>query len=71
VDDEGNLNVSPGGNDSWLAGSGVCAANIGNLNGSSQEMDIWPDPDNVIPLGIKKRYRIYAVEGSYTEFSGS
>ena len=53
---------------SWLASSGVCGANVGNLDGSSQNIDIWPDPSNVIPLGIKKRYRVFRVKDSYEEY---
>jgi hypothetical protein len=61
------INVAPGGGDSWLAGSGVCGSNLGNLNGSGNDIDIWPDPDNVMPLGIKRSYLISPKLTTYAE----
>lgn len=66
---DGVTNVKPGGNDSWLAGGGVCGSNIGNLDGSSQNISITPDPDNVIPLGIKKRFIVEPRLTTYQEVS--
>jgi hypothetical protein len=68
VDDEGSIIM--GRNLSWLTGTGVCGANIGNLDGSSNNVHITPDPDNVIPLGIKKRYVVNPRADSYEEFPG-
>jgi hypothetical protein len=68
VDDDGNIIM--GRNLSWLTGGGVCGANIGNLDGSSNNVHITPDPDNVIPLGIKKRYVVNPRADSYEEFPG-
>ena len=65
VDENGNIIM--GQNVSWLTAGNVCGANIGNLNGSSDNVHITPDPDNVIPLGIKKRYELIANIDSYAE----
>ncbi len=54
-------------NDSWVASSGVCGANIGNISGAGSEIDVYPDPNNVLPLGIKRRYIPHPLRGSYFE----
>lgn len=51
----------------WTASGGVCGSNIGNLDGSSDNVVIEPDPDNVIPLGIKRKYVVIPKPDSYTE----
>ncbi len=55
---DGQINVSPGGSDSWLAGASVCGSNMGNLHGDNDAIDLFPDPSNTIPLGIKKKYEV-------------
>ncbi len=67
VDENGSIIM--GRNLSWLTGTGVCGANVGNLDGSSNNVNISPDPDNVIPLGIKKRYKVNANANTYQEFT--
>ena len=63
---DGKINVSPGGNENWLRGSSVCGANVGNLDGSDG-IEITPDPNNVMPLGIKRRYVMAVLPDSYCE----
>ena len=41
--------------DGSVATTGVCGANLGNLNAVGSETDIYPDADNVLPLGINRR----------------
>ena len=53
--------------DSWLSGSGVCGSNLGNLDGSSTNVVLRPDPANVIPLGIKQRLTLSVAPASYSE----
>jgi hypothetical protein len=62
-DDE--INVDNTDSDSWLASSSVCGANTGNLSGDDTDIEITPDPDNVIPLGIKKHYKFELNPDSY------
>jgi hypothetical protein len=64
LDADGNLNVSPGGSDSWVASSSVCGANVGNLNDTGT-IKITPDGENVMPLGVLKRYYLVAKPDSY------
>ncbi len=66
VDEEGNIIMGQGVN--WLTGGGVCGSNIGNLNGSSDNVHLTPDPDNVIPLGVKKKYLVDPQPNTYEEF---
>jgi hypothetical protein len=64
-DEHGNIIMGKGIN--WLTGTGVSGSNIGNLDGSSDNIRITPDPSNVVPLGVKKRYRVYPVYHTYRE----
>ncbi len=66
LDKNGNLNVSPGGTDEWVASDGVCGANVSNLNGTGKS-HIIPDPENVVPLGVKRRYGLVSVPDTYVE----
>ena len=59
------INVANSVSDSWLGGSGVCGANVGNLDGEDTDIEITPDPNNVMPLGIKKRYLMVPDYDSY------
>ncbi|MFW6133237.1 MAG: hypothetical protein ACOC8F_05015 [Planctomycetota bacterium] len=68
VDEDGNIIMGKG--TSWVTGSGVCGANIGNLNGSSDNVNLTPDPDNVIPLGVKRRYVVTPASHTYEELPG-
>ncbi|MBS3820404.1 MAG: hypothetical protein GVY16_09965 [Planctomycetes bacterium] len=52
---------------SWLLSTGVCGSNLGNINGTSELVEIWPDPDNVMPLGMRKKYIVEIVPGSFVE----
>jgi len=71
--DDGSIIM--GKNNSWLAGSDVCGANLGYESGGSEgggdegnnDVEITPDPDNVIPLGVKKRYIVTPDIESYLE----
>jgi hypothetical protein len=51
----------------WVTGTDVCGSNLGNVDGSSEIVDIWPDPDNVMPLGMLKRYVVEIDSGSFTD----
>jgi hypothetical protein len=51
----------------WALGHDVCGSNLGNVDGSSELVEIWPDTENVIPLGIRKKYVIVIIIGTYTE----
>lgn len=72
-DEDGNIIM--GQSASWLTGTGVCGANLGNQSDGSEgggdesnnDIDIWPNPDNVMPLGIKKKYSLCAIPDSYRE----
>jgi hypothetical protein len=72
-DEEGNIIM--GQSDRWLADGDVCGANIGNQSGGSEgggdegnnDIDIWPNPDNVMPLGVKKKYSLVPAADSYRE----
>lgn len=64
--------------DSSVSGWG---SNIGNWERNGEDagdgggftpstlIKITPDPDNVMPLGVKKRYTVYPVLGSYREYN--
>lgn len=54
----------------WLTGTGVSGTNLGNLDGSSQDIEIWPDPYGIMPQGLKKRYILHAETDTYTESTG-
>lgn len=51
----------------WVKGNDVCGSNLGNVDGSSEIVDIWPDPDNVMPLGILKRYKVKIRSGTFSD----
>jgi hypothetical protein len=53
---------------SWLTGTGVSGTNLGNLDGTSQDIEIWPDPHGMMPQGIKKRYLLQVVPTTYVEY---
>jgi hypothetical protein len=73
VDSDGNIIMNQSA--SWLKGGSVSDSNIGNLHGGSEgggdesnnDIDIIPNPDNVIPTGIKKKYTVVPVRTTYYE----
>jgi hypothetical protein len=73
VQDDGS--VIMGKSDSWLGTGSVCDSNLGNLSGGCEgggdegnnDIDIIPNPDNVMPIGIKKKYTVVAVRTTYYE----
>ncbi len=73
VQDDGS--VIMGKSDSWLGTGSVCDSNLGNLSGgcegggdeSNNDIDIVPNPDNVMPIGIKKKYNVVPVRTTYYE----
>ncbi|MFP4141219.1 MAG: pilus assembly PilX N-terminal domain-containing protein [Phycisphaerae bacterium] len=73
VDSDGNILMNQSA--SWLKGGSVSDSNLGYLQGGSEgggdesnnDIDIFPDPDNVMPTGIKKKYNVVPVRTTYYE----
>jgi hypothetical protein len=73
VDDDGNVIMNK--SDSWLGTGSVCDSNLGNLSGGCEgggdegnnDIDIIPNPDNIMPIGIKKKYTVVPVRTTYYE----
>jgi hypothetical protein len=63
---DGEIWVSPGGNENWVKSSGVCGANVGNLDGSGG-VTITPNPSLDLPLGMRMNYRLAPASSSYRE----
>lgn len=60
----------------WTVNSGGSGSNMGNCESGgetegmsftpSQNIKIKPNPDNVIPLGVKRKYMVRYIKGSFT-----
>lgn len=48
--------------------NGVCGSNLGNYSGGNNEVDLEADPNNVVPLGIKKKYIVTPLRTTYIEY---